>query len=117
MDNEFIPGQRWVNHAELQLGLGTVLTIEHRTVSLLFTATGESRTYSRLSAPLARVSYKPGDKIKNRNGNEIVIQQINKDDDGLYCYQGTDENNENFVIHEIDLATGIYQTTSSRPPS
>lgn len=107
LDNEFIPGQRWVNHAELQLGLGTVLTIEHRTVSLLFTATGESRTYSRLSAPLSRVSYKPGDKIKNRNGNEIVIQQINKDDDGLYCYQGTDENNENFVIHEIDIDATI----------
>ncbi|NNE39068.1 MAG: hypothetical protein HKN08_12240, partial [Gammaproteobacteria bacterium] len=26
MGDQYIPGQRWVNYAELQMGLGTVIT-------------------------------------------------------------------------------------------
>ena len=49
---EFIPGQRWISSAELQLGLGTVMNVEHRTVTLLFLASGETRTYAKQTAPL-----------------------------------------------------------------
>jgi ATP-dependent helicase HepA len=103
LDNQFIPGQRWVNHAELQLGLGTVLTSEHRRVTLLFSATGETRTYSTQSAPLSRALYKPGDSIKDREGTEIIIQDIEVDKDGLYKYQGADHKNTRITIHEIDI--------------
>ncbi len=100
---QFIPGQRWVNHAELQMGLGTVITSEHRRVTLLFSATGETRTYSSQSAPLSRVLYMPGDSIRHRNGTEIVIREINQDEDGLYCYYGIDQGNAKYSIHEIDI--------------
>ena len=33
---EFVIGQRWISAAELQLGLGMVIEIEHRTVSIVF---------------------------------------------------------------------------------
>lgn len=36
---EFIPGQRCISDAELQMGLGTVLTVEARTLTVLFMAT------------------------------------------------------------------------------
>ena len=44
---QFIPGQRWISVAQTQMGLGTVLSVEHRTVTVLFMATGETRTYAR----------------------------------------------------------------------
>ena len=40
---EFVIGQRWISAAELQLGLGMVIETEHRTVSIVFPATGETR--------------------------------------------------------------------------
>jgi ATP-dependent helicase HepA len=54
---EFIPGQRCISDAELQMGLGTILSVEERTLTVLFLATGETRTYAKLTAPLTRVGY------------------------------------------------------------
>ena len=51
---DFIPGQRWVSSAELSLGLGLVVGVEQRTVTLVFPACGETRTYARQTAPLSR---------------------------------------------------------------
>ena len=36
----FAPGQRWISSAEPELGLGTVLRVEGRTVQFAFPATG-----------------------------------------------------------------------------
>ena len=54
---DFIPGQRCISDAELQMGLGTILTVETRTLTVLFMATDETRTYAKLSAPLTRVLF------------------------------------------------------------
>ena len=54
---EFLPGQRCISDAELQMGLGTILTVEHRTVTVHFLATGEMRTYAKQTAPLTRVAF------------------------------------------------------------
>ena len=48
---DFVIGQRWISAAELQLGLGMVIEIEHRTVSIVFPATGETRIYARALMP------------------------------------------------------------------
>ena len=58
---EFIPGQRCISDAELQMGLGTILTVEDRTLTVLFLATGETRTYAKQTAPLTRVMFSIGD--------------------------------------------------------
>src|SRR6185312_9312049 len=42
----FAPGQRWISTAEPELGLGTVLRVEGRTVQLAFPATGVVRHYA-----------------------------------------------------------------------
>ena len=58
---DFIPGQRCISDAESQMGLGTILKVEHRTVTVLFLSTGETRTYARETAPLTRVAFRAGD--------------------------------------------------------
>ena len=78
--SNFVPGQRWVNYAELQLGLGTVLTVELRTVTLVFMATGETRTYSMQTAPLTRVMFAPGDTIRSHEGWSLKVERVDEQD-------------------------------------
>ncbi len=86
--NDFIPGQRWISDAELQMGLGTVLSVEHRTVTVLFLATGETRTYARQSAPLTRVTFAPGDSVRAHEGWTLRIDSVNEEA-WLLTYVGT----------------------------
>lgn len=92
--DEFIPGQRWICSSELQLGLGTVLTQEHRTVNIVFLATGETRTYAKLSAPLTRVIFATGDQVLAHEGWQLTIQSVTEQD-GLLTYHGTKYSNDN----------------------
>ena len=48
---DYILGQRWVSHADAQLGLGIIVDIEMRRVTVSFPAVGEERTYALESAP------------------------------------------------------------------
>ena len=43
----FTLGQRWISDTESELGLGTVVAVDARTVTLLFPSTGENRLYAR----------------------------------------------------------------------
>ena len=53
----FTLGQRWISDTESELGLGAVVAIDARMVTLLFPATGENRLYStRLDTQEADVS-------------------------------------------------------------
>ena len=88
---DFLPGQRWISNAEIQMGLGTVLSCEHRTVTILFMATGETRTYAKLTSPLTRVVFSIGDKVKSHDGWTLKISQV-EEQDGLILYHGCDEN-------------------------
>jgi ATP-dependent helicase HepA len=103
MELQYAPGQRWVNHAELQMGLGTIISIEHRTITLLFPATGETRIYSKDTAPLTRVIFSAGDKIKNQDGVEILIQSVQKTDDELLIYSGIDHLKNRIQLPEINI--------------
>lgn len=62
-NKEFVLGQRWLSDTEPDLGLGVVSDTDHRSVTLDFTAVGESRRYAKDSAPLSRLILKPGDIV------------------------------------------------------
>ncbi len=47
----FTLGQRWISDTESELGLGTVVAVDARTVTLLFPSTGENRLYARSDSP------------------------------------------------------------------
>ena len=100
--SNFVPGQRWVNYAELQLGLGTVLTVELRTVTLVFMATGETRTYSMQTAPLTRVMFAPGDTIRSHEGWSLKVERVDEQD-SLLTYIGSSEDLQNTELPEGQL--------------
>jgi len=103
---KFVPGQRWVNNAELQMGLGTVISVEQRTTTILFEASGETRNYSILSAPLTRVVFARGDVIRSHDGVQITVDSIEINND-LLTYSGRDESNNFFTIAESRLDNRI----------
>ncbi len=83
----FFLGQRWISDSESDQGLGTVVAVEGRFVTILFTATGESRQYSMKDAPLTRVSFNIGDVVPSHEGFSITITDVNFENN-LYTYIG-----------------------------
>lgn len=87
------PGQRWISDTEVDMGLGTILTVEHRTITVVFLATGETRTYAKQTAPLTRVQFEPGDSIHNQAKETLQVTSVSEQD-GLLIYHGKVENGE-----------------------
>jgi ATP-dependent helicase HepA len=83
----FKPGQRLVSDSEPELGLGLVLKADAARVEILFPAANEHRQYARQSAPLRRVQFKPGDRIKLHSGQHLVVESVSESD-GLLHYHG-----------------------------
>lgn len=84
--DHFHPGQRWISESEPELGLGTVLRVTIRTVTMKFGASGETREYARDNAPLRRVRFRTGDTIKSHSGVTCTVQST-AERDGLVHYQ------------------------------
>lgn len=84
----FHPGQRWISDGESDQGLGTVTSVVHRFVSIVFTATGESRQYAIANAPLTRVIFNEGDTIPSHEGWMLVVESF-EEIDNLITYYGT----------------------------
>ena len=104
--SEFVAGQRWINDAELMLGLGIVLEVEHRTISILFHATGETRTYAKTSAPLTRIFFNVGERIIDIYKRKLLILDV-IEDGGLITYVVENESAETELLEERDLGTSI----------
>jgi ATP-dependent helicase HepA len=100
---EFMIGQRWISAAELQLGLGMVIEIEHRTVSIVFPATGETRIYARADAPLTRVRFRSGDWIETQNDEILQVAELHETN-GLIVYECEDEQGEPVRLAEGRLS-------------
>ncbi|MGA9334348.1 MAG: RNA polymerase-associated protein RapA [Rudaea sp.] len=83
----FAPGQRWISTAEPELGLGTLLRIEGRTVQLAFPATGMVRQYAAHSAPLLRAEFRTGERIRG-GGQAFVVERVEQGAGGILKYFG-----------------------------
>ena len=83
----FIPGQRWISESEPELGLGTVMQTGSGRVQVAFKAAGESRTYTVDQAPLKRVRFRAGDKIRTQADTELVVKEV-IEQAGLLIYVG-----------------------------
>ncbi|GLP97333.1 RNA polymerase-associated protein RapA [Paraferrimonas sedimenticola] len=84
----FALGQRWISDTESDLGLGTVVALEGRTVTLLFPATGENRLFSVQDAPLTRVMFNPGDQIQGPEEWQLTVESVEGEPDDLLTYHG-----------------------------
>ncbi len=103
---EFIPGQRWISNTELQLGLGCIIDSDHRTVSINFAASDETRTDAKQNAPLSRIIYTQGDSIQSINGESIEVISI-EEIDGLISYTGINQHSETQTLLENQLEHSI----------
>jgi ATP-dependent helicase HepA len=85
-ENTWTRGQRWVSDGEPELGLGMVRTSGDGRVEIAFLAAGETRIYAIGTAPLRRVKFMPGDKIKTHSGEEMMVSRV-RERDGLRIYE------------------------------
>jgi len=99
---EFIAGQRWISNTESELGLGLILEVSFKRVTVLFLASDERRIYASDNAPLTRVSFAVGDIIESIDEEELTVTRlIHKD--GLIIYVGNNESGEEVHLEEIEL--------------
>ncbi|HHQ4776108.1 TPA: RNA polymerase-associated protein RapA [Aeromonas veronii] len=99
----FALGQRWISDTETDLGLGTVVAVEGRMVTLLFPATGENRMYAKEEAPVTRVSFNVGDQITSHEDWTMTVEEV-QEKDGLLIYVGVrTDNDEPVVLKEVFL--------------
>lgn len=103
-------GQRWVSHADAQLGLGIIVEIELRRVTVSFPAAGEERTYAKDGAPLTRLLFKVGDRISNIDQEELLVTSI-ENHQGRLLYTGIDKHDQQQTISELELNSFVQLTT------
>jgi ATP-dependent helicase HepA len=107
---EYHIGQRWVSHADAQLGLGVVVDIEPRRITLSFPAVDEERTYAIDNAPLTRLRFKEGDHISTVAGVELVVTDV-QEQQGLLMYTGFDHHDAQLSVSELELDAFVQLTT------
>ncbi|GAB5452025.1 MAG: RNA polymerase-associated protein RapA [Halioglobus sp.] len=107
---DYIIGQRWVSHADAQLGLGIVVDIDGRRVTLAFPAVEEERTYATDNAPLTRLRFKAGDHVATVNGVEVLVSEVHEHE-GLLVYVGKDHHDQAVQISELELDAHVQLTT------
>jgi ATP-dependent helicase HepA len=87
MKTTYHPGQRFISDSEPELGLGSVTGVTRLTVAVAFRAIGEKREYARDNAPLRRVRFHAGDRVRDREGTTLAITSVGERR-GLLYYQG-----------------------------
>ncbi len=107
---DYIVGQRWVSHADAQLGLGIVVNIEGRRVTLTFPAVSEERTYAMENAPLTRLRFKAGDHICTVDKVDVLVTEV-REHQGLLVYVGTDHHEQQLTVSELELDAFVQLTT------
>lgn len=107
---DYIVGQRWVSHADAKLGLGVIVEVEPRRVTVNFPAVGEERTYATDGAPLTRLRFQEGDHISTVNGVELIVTAI-EENQGLLLYTGTDHHEQTLTVSELELDAYVQLTT------
>ncbi len=107
---KFVTGQRWVSDTEAELGLGVVLELENRRLTLSFPASGERRTYAVDDAPVSRVRYQVDEKVRHQNGTQITVTEV-LEQGQLLAYRGLTKTGEELLIPEFELDSFVQFST------
>ncbi|MFV2060778.1 MAG: RNA polymerase-associated protein RapA [Gammaproteobacteria bacterium] len=95
--SNFAIGQRWISETESDLGLGTIINVEQRTVTVNFSACDETRTYALTNAPLARIIFKKTDEIQDQDQNRLIIHDLKIVDDNYQYYVENENGDQNWI--------------------
>ena len=90
---DFIPGQLWISKTEPELGLGLILEVAYKRVTVLFLACDEKRMYAQDNEQLKRVRVSAGDDIESVD-EEVVTVTGSIEQDGLITYLGKDKDGQ-----------------------
>lgn len=107
---EFVLGQRWISQTETELGLGIVVEIEGRNVTVRFPVAEEDRVYAQSNSPLARVLYQAGDTLHDQAQEALRVEGV-EDLDGLQCYLVRDAQGTERVLPETQISGLIHLST------
>lgn len=108
--SEFVIGQRWVSHTETELGLGIIVGIEGRHITISFPAVGEERLYAIQTAPLTRIEHKPGEVITTQDDRTFHVIKT-EPHQGRLVYHAKDADGEEHKIDELDLNSFVELTS------
>ena len=110
---QFAIGQRWLSDTETELGLGVLIDVDERSVSILFPKSDETRVYARHNAPLSRIIFNVNDEVQDQEGQIWIVESL-EDRGGVVRYNavrkladGTEEHkslNETRIGASIQLA-------------
>ncbi|MFK8041241.1 RNA polymerase-associated protein RapA [Congregibacter sp.] len=114
----FAIGQRWLSHADSELGLGIIVELDGRRVSVHFPAVEEERTYATENAPLTRVKLREGDVLQTRDGRKLQVLAIHEEQE-LLIYEVAGEGQRELLAEldmddHIDLATPRQRLLASQ---
>lgn len=112
MSDQTLPalGQRWLSNAEVELGLGTIVAIDDRTISLLFPASGENRNYARKSAPITRIKFAEDDVASHHEGWQFRINEVTEASSTLTYLATRLDTGESVSVKETFLAHNYVMT-------
>lgn len=104
----YLPGQRVVNEAEPNLGLGRVeKLVPPRSIEVAFPAVGETRLYNLKTAPLRRLVLQPGQQAVGRDGKRFRVEKV-EEREGLLVYRG-----QGRMLGETELADLNISTSAA----
>ena len=95
----FSIGQRWISHADLELGLGICVEVDPRRITLLYPSAEEERTYAIDRAPLTRYELKIGDSLTHINWRLLEVTAVDTIA-GTLSYETVEPlSGETFTVH------------------
>lgn len=120
---QFAIGQRWLSDTETELGLGVLIDVDERSVSILFPRSDETRVYARSNAPLSRIVFNANDELQDQEGTIWTVESV-EDRNGVVRYHvvrtledGTEERkalNETRVGATIQLSKPLDRLLASQ---
>lgn len=120
---QFAIGQRWLSDTETELGLGILIDVDERSVSILFPKSDETRVYARSNAPLSRIVFNANDELQDQEGTIWTVESV-EDRNGVVRYHvvrtledGTEERkalNETRVGATIQLSKPLDRLLASQ---
>jgi ATP-dependent helicase HepA len=109
-------GQRFVSEPEPELGLGIVVELSHKRVTVAFSET--ERTYSTEEPPIKRVQFRPGDNVVLRDGTSHRVEAVREEKSTLYYLCASGEFSEALLSESVTFTAptgrffrGIYDRT------
>ena len=121
--HQFAIGQRWLSDTEIELGLGVLIDVDERSVSILFPKSDETRVYARNNAPLSRIVFNIKDELQDQEGIKWLVESF-EDRHGVVRYNvirtledGTEERkslNETRLGAHIQLSKPLDRLLASQ---